>query len=289
MKILLIGGTGQLGADILRNNCEHKIHAPGRDELDLANPASVAEQAYRLRPDIIINCAAFHNVMLCEENPAQAFLINCIAVRDLAALCTEIRSLLVTFSTDYVFDGIKRQPYLETDTPAPLQVYGMTRVAGEYAGLAVAPERAVIIRTCGLYGRSGARSKGGNFVDARVRDARTSDRIEISAEQVVCPTSTRDLSRAVLALINHPRLQPGIYHLVNEGSCSWYEFTRTIIEYAGLSANVVPVDRGGRTGVMRRPLYSVLANTKAAALGIRLRPWREALAEYIELRYIKSS
>lgn len=285
MKILLIGATGQLGGDILRNNKGHDIVAPDRSTLDLAKAAQMADYVRGLRPDMIINCAAFHNVPLCEQEPEQAFRINCAAVRDLAAVCREIAAWLVTFSSDYVFDGEKRTPYLENDHPAPLQIYGITRLAGEHAALATAPDRAVVIRTCGLYGRSGARSKGGNFVDGRVADARSGKRIEMASEQVLAPTSTDDLSRAVLSLIAHPRLAAGIYHLVNEGQCSWYEFTRAIVDILGARVEVVPVDRGGRSGDMRRPVYSVLANTRARALGITLRAWRDALADYLHVKY----
>ena len=288
MKILLIGASGQLGGDLLRNNDGHDIVAPDRNALDLANPSQVAAAIRALRPVAVINCAAFHNVPLCEEQPEQAFRINCVAVRQLAELCEETGARLVTFSSDYVFGGEKRDPYLEDDRPAPLHIYGITRLAGEHAALATAPERAVVIRTCGLYGRSGAKSKGGNFVDGRVADARAGKRIEMASEQVLVPTSTDDLSRAVLSLIAHPRLAPGIYHLVNEGQCSWYEFTRAIVETVGAKTEVVPVDRGGRTGKMRRPLYSVLSNTRARALGIVLRPWREALRAYIESKYLSA-
>ena len=285
MKILLIGATGQLGGDIVRNNTTHVISAPDRETLDLAKPAQLAETIRASRPDVVINCAAFHNAPLCEEQPEQAFRINCAAVRDLAALCSEIGAWLVTFSSDYVFGGEKRTPYFEDDRPAPLQVYGITRLAGEHAALATAPDRAVVIRTSGLYGRSGAKSKGGNFVDGRVADARAGARIEMASEQVLAPTSTDDLSRAVLSLLAHPQLAPGIYHLVNEGECSWYEFTRAIVEALGASVEVIPIDRGGRTGNMRRPLYSVLANKRARALGVTLRPWREALSDYLRAKY----
>lgn len=285
MKILLIGATGQLGGDILRNNQAHEVQASDRKALDLSRPEQMGETIRERRPDMVINCAAFHNVPLCEEEPERAFRINCAAVRDLAAGCRDIGAWLVTFSSDYVFGGEKQNPYLEDDRPAPLQIYGITRLAGEHAALATAPDRAVVIRTCGLYGRSGARSKGGNFVDGRVADARAGKRIEMASEQVLAPTSTDDLSRAVLSLITHPRLAPGIYHLVNEGECSWYEFTREIVCLIGANTEVLAVDRGGRTGNMRRPLYSVLANTRARALGIVLRPWRDALADYLRAKY----
>lgn len=286
MRLLLIGASGQLGGDLLRNNQEHEILAPPREQLDLARPDDVAAIARKYGPHMIINCAAFHNVPLCEERPDQAFLLNCIAVRNLAAVASKIGAWLVTFSSDYVFGGGDRRiPYLENSLPAPVQTYGISRLAGEHAALSTAPERAVVIRTCGLYGRSGSRSKGGNFVDGRVADARSGRRIEMASEQIVSPTSTDDLSRAVLAMISHPELAPGIYHLVNDGGCSWYELTRAIVEITGLETEVIPVDRGGRTGDMRRPLYSVLANTRARTMGITMRPWREALADYLDAKY----
>ena len=285
MRLLLIGRSGQLGGDLLRNNPGHDIEAPGRAELDLTRPDQVRAAIARYRPDLVVNCAAFHNVPLCEEQPEQAFRVNCIAVRDLANACREANARLFTFSSDYVFGGDRRSPYGEDDLPGPLQVYGISRLAGEHAALAAAPGHAVVIRTCGLYGESGARSKGGNFVDGRVADARAGKTIEMASEQTIAPTSTDDLSRAVFALAGLPALEPGIYHLVNEGQCSWYELTVAIVEILGLPGRVVPVDRQGRTGTMRRPLYSVLANRKARRLGITLAPWRDALERYLRRRY----
>ncbi len=285
MKILLIGATGQLGGDILRNNPGHEIIAPGRDQLDLQHIEQLEKGVRDIRPDAVINCAAFHNVPLCEEQPEKAFFINCIAVGKLASFCRQYDARLVTFSTDYVFGGEKRTPYVEGDAPHPLQIYGMTRAAGEHAAIAAAPEHALIIRTCGLYGRSGAASKGGNFVDNRIVDAKAGNSLEMGSDQVVCPTSTDDLSRAVLALVEHRGNALGVYHLVNEGECTWFEFTKAIYEILGLNVDLRPVDRRGLSGSMRRPLYSVLANIKARELGISLHPWRMALERYLEERY----
>jgi dTDP-4-dehydrorhamnose reductase len=284
MKILLIGATGQLGGDLLRNNPGYEIVSPGREQLDLARPGEGVRAVSEHRPETVINCAAFHNVPKCEEEPAQAFLINCVAVRDLAAACAAHGARFVTFSSDYVFGGLRSEPWREDDKPAPLQIYGITRLAGEHAALAAAPEHALVIRTCGLYGRSGARSKGGNFVDGRVADARAGRRVEMASEQVVAPTSTDDLSLAVYRLLSKAP-PPGIYHLVNEGACSWYEFTREIVHLASGTSEVVPVDRGGRTGAMLRPRYSVLANVKARSLGVELPPWRDALERYMRQKY----
>jgi dTDP-4-dehydrorhamnose reductase len=285
MKILLIGRTGQLGGDILRNNTRHSFVAPGRESLDIRSPDNIEKVLQETRPDAVINTAAFHNVPDCETDPLAAFRVNCVAVRDLALACDRIKALFVTFSSDYVFGGEKNSPYREDDKPMPLQIYGMSRVAGEYAALSGAPGRAVVIRTCGLYGISGAQSRGGNFVDKRVQNGQKQTSLEMSSEQIVSPTCTHDLSLAVLQLIEHSRLAPGIYHLVNEGSCSWYEFTKAIYEIAGLAVEVRPVDRGGRSLDMRRPLFSALANTKARDLGIVLQPWRTALERYMRAKY----
>ncbi len=284
MRILLIGKTGQLGGDILDLNHKHEIFAPARDLLDVTSKPSVDKAIKDFRPDVVINTSAFHNVPLCETDYDKAFLVNCIAVRDLAASCRNSGVILVTFSSDYVFGGEKRSPYREDDKPAPLQIYGITRAAGEYAAMSVAPEHSIVIRTCGLYGKSGARSKGGNFVDKRLLDAKNKTVLEMSCEQIISPTYTEDLSLAIFELIDHPDRKPGIYHLVNEGECSWYEFTKAIYEIIGLNMDLRPVDRGGKSGDMRRPLYSVLANTKAKALGIELPHWRNGLERYLKVK-----
>lgn len=285
MRILLIGKTGQLGGDILRNNNVHEIYAPDRTSLDICSRDDINTAIGAYRPEVVINTGAFHNVPLCETDPLNAFKVNCVAVRDLAMACNRVNALFVTFSTDYVFNGEKKAFYHEDDMPRPLQIYGITRVAGEYAALSEAADQSIVIRTCGLYGISGARSKGGNFVDKRIADAKTHTSLEMGSDQIVSPTYTHDLSKAVLQLIEHPERKPGIYHLVNEGECSWYEFAKATYEYLGLTVDLRPVDRQGKSGDMRRPLYSVLANTKARAFGIILPHWRDALERYLKEKH----
>ena len=285
MTLFLIGAGGQLGSDLIRNNPGHELVAPTRSELDLINCDRLADRIRDTKPDWVINTAAFHNVSECERQPVRAFQVNCIAVRDLASICGELDVRLMTFSTDYVFGGEKRTPYTELDCPSPLQIYGISKLAGERAALAIAPEHVAIIRTCGLFGEAGAASKGGNFVDSRVADGRRGGVLEIASEQVVSPTSTHDLSRAVYALLEQCVSPSGIYHLVNEGACSWYEFTATIFECLNLRADLRPIDRGGRSGNVRRPRYSVLANGRARSIGVVLPDWRDALIRYLATKY----
>src|SRR3984885_1970279 len=284
MRILLIGATGQLGSDLIKNNPSHHIVAPAKNELDVTRSDTIAAAMRDFRPDWVINTAAFHNVPMCEEQPEQAFRANCVAVKDLALACETYGARLMTFSTDYVFDGKQRKPYREKDCPEPLQIYGISKLAGEIIARAVAPDRVIVVRTCGLYGQSGAASKSGNFVDNRVKDVRVLTALDMGCDQTVCPTSTDDLSKAVFDLIAKPSVEFGIYHLVNEGECTWYEFTKAIYEYLDIKMQVNPVDRGGRTNSMRRPLYSVLANTRARALGGTLPRWQDALKRYLRAR-----
>ena len=286
MKILLIGKTGQLGNDILKiASKDFEVIAPSRNELDIAVQESIYETINTIKPDVVINTAAFHNVPLCEIEYEQAFKINCIAVRELAILCKKQHSIFITFSTDYVFDGQKRAPYNEDDCPMPLQVYGTSKLAGEFMALSNWPDKTIIIRTCGLYGLTGASSKGGNFVDKRIMDAKLNDYIEISNDQIVCPTFTQDLANAVISMIKQ-KINSGIYHLVNDGQCSWYDFTKEIYKLMKINVTLKSVDRKGLSGNMRRPLYSVLANTKAKLMGISLFPWQNALERYINIKYL---
>lgn len=285
MNILLIGRTGQLGGSILREKTSHRIYSPDRTKLDIESKESCESMIAKFRPDVVINTAAFHNVPQCEVEPQRAFGVNCQAVRDLALMCKKAEIILVTFSTDYVFGGEQNIPYKENDRTNPLQMYGISRLAGELVALATAPQHAIVIRTCGLYGLSSTSSKGGNFVDKRIADAQTHTQLEMGCDQVVSPTYTVDLAKAVLKLIEHPQLVPGIYHLVNEGECTWFEFTEVIYESMGLNINLRPVNRGGMSGEIRRPLYSALANTKASVLGITLPHWRNALGRYLAEKY----
>ncbi len=281
MKVLLLGARGQLGTDLRLGGAAHEIIAPAREALDVTDAGAVRHAIADATPDVVINCTAFHNVPLCETEPERAFRVNVVAVRDLAAACAGHGTRLVTFSSDYVFGGDRTTPYPEDAMPHPLQVYGITRLAGEHAALAAAPDHAIIIRTCGLYGTAGASSKGGNFVDNRVAEARAGKDLDMASEQVVSPTATHDLARATWQLLAAPGVTPGVYHLVNEGACSWFEFAQAIFTIMKASGTVRPVDRGARTGAMRRPRYSALANVRARALGVTLRPWREALAAYL--------
>jgi len=240
-----------------------------------------AEVMRSFRPDVLINTAAFHRVDDCETQLEPAFATNAFAVRNLAQLCKEHDALFVHFSTDYVFGGqAKRSPLTEEDPPAPLSVYGTSKLTGEYLAL-LTWQRSLVIRTCGLYGVAGASGKGGNFVQTMLRLAREGTALRVVDDQECTPTATKDLAQKVARLIAQD--VSGIVHVTNAGSCTWYEFAKAIFAYAGIDADLSPTTSLEYITPAVRPPYSVLAHKRLAALGQDdLRPWQAALACYLE-------
>lgn len=279
--VLLIGGSGQLGSEIRRQaETRWRVTAPPRAAVDLARPAALAEAVRAVRPDIVVNAGAFHVVDLCESRLEEALTVNAVAVAVLARTCEAVGARLVTVSTDYVFDGAQAEPYRESDPTNPLQAYGLSKAAGEEAALQLHPAGAFVIRSCGLYGHAPSRQKGGNFVLDRLRDARLQEVVEVGCDLVCTPTSAADLARATIALLES-EAPAGLYHLTNAGSCDWATFARAVFRHAGCGARIAPVDRRGRYGPARRPPYTILDGGKAAAFGVVLRPWQEALGDYM--------
>ncbi|MBI2033733.1 MAG: dTDP-4-dehydrorhamnose reductase [Candidatus Liptonbacteria bacterium] len=284
MKILLIGGTGQLGSAILRRAYDFgfEVTAPERQVLDARNESMVLACLKKFKPDVLINTSAYNIVSKCEEEPYLAAELNFVAVLKMAQATKRFGVSFVTYSTDYVFDGEKNKPYREEDCPKPLQTYGVSKLAGEYGALNSYADGTFILRTCGVYGgKTGSRSKGGNFVLNILKEAEGKDVIEVSSEQIANPTYAEHLAEASLRLLKIGA-GAGIYHLVNEGYCSWYEFAKKIFEIWGVNRKVLPVDRGGGDGKIRRPKFSVLENVRAKKLGIILPPWEEGLMAYFK-------
>jgi len=284
MRVLLIGAGGQLGGDLGRllpaEDCIPLTHA----EIEICDPESVRHVFERHQPDAVINTAAFHRVDDCESQGERAFQTNALAVRGLAQACRARGAVLVHFSTDYVFDGAQREPYVETDRPGPLSVYAASKLAGEYLVAATHPKH-FVIRTCGLFGLGGSKSKGGggNFVESMLRAAAQGKHLRVVSDQTVTPTATVDLARKVIELIQTESY--GLYHITAQGSCSWYEFARTIFEFSNVRADLVPVTVEAFGAPARRPAYSVLRNLKLEALGLDdLPPWQDGLRRYLAER-----
>lgn len=282
MKILLIGKNGQLGSEIYRQSQEkgYEIYAFNRKELNITDRNKVREKINSVKPAIVINATAYHVVTDCETHPKLAFAINAIAVKNLAVLCQQKEIKFITFSTDYVFDGRKGSPYLEADRPNPMQIYGLSKLAGEISCLNYNSD-SVVIRTCGLYGgKTGSRSKKGNFILKVLEEAEKKEVLEVSLEQIVSPTYAADLAKATLELLRNEGIC-GIYHLVNKGFCSWAELAMEVVKTNNLTMTIIPVDRKGCAGEIKRPLFSALKNTRAKKIGVNLSSWQDGLRRYL--------
>jgi dTDP-4-dehydrorhamnose reductase len=283
MKVLLLGANGQLGTDLLQvlqvagDSVVPVTHA----QVDVCAEEQLFQAIDQARPEVVINTTAYHRVDECETKSALAFQVNATAPMNMARICKRAGAVLVHFSTDYVFDGLKNTPYEETDLPAPVNAYGTSKVAGEHLVAAYA-DRHFIIRTCGLYGVAGSSGKGGNFVETMLKKATAGDAIRVVDDQVLTPTYTADLAEAVRDLILTGRF--GLYHLSSEGQCSWYEFTRYIFESAGLDANLTPVKSSEFQSPVRRPASSVLSKAKFRGLGLSIPSWKDALPKYLQAR-----
>jgi len=276
---LLIGANGQLGSELWQLFDEGDLVPLTHAELELTNPVQVRETLFKYQPDLILNTAAYHRVDECEDFPDRAFTVNALAVRDLAVAAREIGAVLVHFSTDYIFDGRQRSPYREVDRPGPLSVYATSKLAGEYFIQAVV-ERYYLIRTCGLYGLAGSRSKAGNFVETMLRLAADGREIRVVGDQIVTPTSAKELAHKVRQLVETGAY--GLYHITNNGECSWYQFAKTIFELAGLTPDLIETTSAAYDARAARPAYSVLDNANLRSLGLDdLRPWQDALKAYL--------
>jgi len=281
MKVVLIGADGQLGSELLKILPRLATVVPlYYPEFDVTQAQKVRAVLNGLRPDLVINTAAFHRVDECEDNPQASFLVNAIAVRDLALTAREQGFALVHFSTDYVFDGRKTSPYEENDSPAPLNVYGTSKLAGEFF-LRSLLDKHFLVRTCGLYGTASSREKGYNFVDRMLALAGEGKTIRVVNDQWVTPTSAAELAERVAELIQTSHY--GLFHLTNEGKCTWFEFAQEIFRQAGLNPRLEGIDSRSFGARARRPLYSVLENKRANVLGLKgFSAWPAALTAYLE-------
>lgn len=283
MKILLLGKNGQLGEELHNQSMRlgYDMKAYSKRELDITNSKKVRARIKSIKPDVVINASAYHVLADCERYPHKAFLVNTVSIKGISEACNEVGARFVSYSTDYVFDGLKGSPYIESDKPNPLQIYGISKYAGEITALKYSPNT-IIIRTCGVFGgKKGSRSKGGNFILSILKQAKGKKKLEVSSEQIVSPTYAHNLAEATLGLINKRNVN-GIYHLVNEGYCSWADFATEVVKLKEVSTRIIPVDRKGSVGTLKRPLFSALKNTRAKELGVVLPDWGKGVRQYLK-------
>jgi dTDP-4-dehydrorhamnose reductase len=282
VNIVVVGGNGQLGSDISSAFIDRgdDVVSLTHADIELSSLGSVRQNLGAIPADVVVNTAAMHHVEQCEQRPDDAFAVNAIGARNLALVTHELGIVLFHVSTDYVFNGAKGEPYVEEDMPLPLNVYGNSKLAGEYLVRTVNP-RHFVLRTSALYGQHPCRAKGGqNFVDRMVRLARERGRIRVVDDEFVSPTSTRDLARQVVTLSDCDAF--GLYHATGEGSCSWYEYAKEIVSLAGVTAQVEIACSSDFPAKVARPRYSVLENRALKTIGLNVfAPWQQALAAYV--------
>lgn len=281
MRILITGGKGQLGRSLARVFAAHDVTAPGHPDLDVTDEASVQAAFARARPDIVIHAAALTDTNRCEREPDAADAVNARGTERIARACAAAGARVVAISTNEVYDGAKPTPYTEDDAPGPLNAYARSKLRGEELARA-AHDDVLVIRTSWLYG-----SGYTNFAEKVLAAAGSGRELSFVTDEVATPTHTDDLAEAIAALVEK-QAPPGVYHLVNEGEASRWEWAAEVLRLAGRSTPVRRVTtaelRASGYSGPEKPPYSVLANTRAATLGITLRPWQEALAVYMRQR-----
>jgi dTDP-4-dehydrorhamnose reductase len=284
MRIVIVGGNGQVGSDlarVLRDTHEDFVTLT-RNDLDITERLTLGDKLGKYNPDVIINCAVYHPVDECETNPDRSFAVNAIAVRDLGLAAKDLHASMVHFSSDYVFDGEQERPYCEEDSLKPLSVFGVSKVAGEQLLRAVLPNH-FIIRTSGLYGLTGSRVKRGNFVETMLRVGQQNGKVRVVSDLRMAQTSTQNLAKQVLALIRTKNY--GTYHASDHGDYSWYEFAQRIFDYSRMNVAVSPVSWRDMPAVAPRPKYSVLENRGLKRLGLdQMQPIDIALRAYLKAR-----
>ncbi len=275
MEVVITGARGMLGSALVNVfKKKHKVHPLGREELNIGNLKECFAVLTEIKPQVVINAAAYTDVEGCQRRYKKAAIENVLGPRNLAMACNTLDCVLVHFSTDYVFSGEKREHYHEFDLTAPINAYGRTKLAGELA-IRGTMEKYYIIRTSWLFGPGGS-----NFVEKILTKARHGEPIKVVEDQTGNPTYTHHLAQALVKLLALPTY--GLYHLTNSGSCSWYQFALDILTQASLKAEVTPIKTRELSLLALRPPMSALTSIKWPILGFSPLPsYQEALKEYL--------
>ena len=287
-RVLLLGPNGQLGCDILRAHRESgetfDLLPLARGELDMAVPGAVERALGVLSFDALVNCAACTRVDEVEDSATLAFAVNAHAVQVMARVCAAKRARFVHVSTDYVFGGdlTHRRPLREDDPTAPVNVYGASKAMGETLAR-LASDDVVILRAASLFGVAGASGTGGNFVETMIRAGREKSRLLVVDDQTMSPTATADVARVLVRMLKEG-CASGIYHVVNAGAATWFEFASEIIRRAGIAADVAPCATGEYSVRAERPRHSVLDNAKVSAAFGAMSTWQDALDRYLRAK-----
>jgi len=283
-KVLILGSGGQLGVELFRefSNRGYPVTGFQRNELDITDAAAVERTVAMLDPGIVVNAAAYNQVDVAEKEPAAAYQVNALAVRNLAVSCRQVDALLVHFSTDYVFDGTKGSPYVETDATHPLGAYAVSKLGGELYAQAYL-DNPLIVRTSGVFGPGGLTTARGNFIELMLRLAKSGQTIRVVEDHVASPAYAPVLAARTADLVE--KKARGVFHAGGGTPVSWFEYARTIFRLAGMEPELRPTNEREYRTAARRPKYSALSNAKMERLGIEpFPPLETAIKSYLQLR-----
>jgi dTDP-4-dehydrorhamnose reductase len=278
MKIAVIGSTGQLGTDLAKTLATtHEVIGLNHNDIEVSdyNSCLILKEH---KPDVIVNTAAFHKTDQCEKEPEKTFCVNALGARNIATITKEIDATSVYISTDYVFDGTKKQPYTEDDIPYPINTYGISKLAAEH--FTKQNPKHYTLRIASVFGKAGASGKGGNFVETMIKKAKNNEHIMVVDDMWMSPTYTKDAA-TILKGILELQLPYGVYHATNKGYCSWYQFAKEIFQITKLNPNLEPTKTDPNYGKAKRPRFSALASTKLSKYNLEPRNWKEALRAYL--------
>ena len=279
MRVAVIGARGQLGAAVVHEfRTANEVTALGRSELDITSDADVAATIDRLRPDAIVNCAAYNDVDGSEDRPVDALNLNAFAIRALARAAAAHGAALVHYGSDFVFDGATSAPYTEEDRPNPRSVYGVSKLLGEW--FASDAPQAYVLRVESLFGAAPGGPAPKGSIAAMLAALRAGREVRAFEDRTISPTYIIDAAHATRALVERGAA-PGVYHCVNSGRCTWLELARELARQLGVDARIVPVRLADLRLRAERPRYSALANEKLRAAGVPMPAWQDALARYV--------
>ena len=286
MKFAIIGSNGQLGTDLYQVlSSKNTVDGLTHSDIEITDIDNVSKVLSSLKPEVVLNTAAYNLVADAEKYPDKAFLINSIGTWNLAKICQHLQIALVHYSTDYVFDGSKRKPYSEADCPNPLNVYASSKLSGEYFARNYC-DRSYVIRVSGIYGKVPCRGKGGNFITTMIKQAKEKKEVKVVDDEILTPTPTYSIAKNTAVLIESGNF--GLYHMTCEGEVSWYQFAKVIWETLGLETPLSPASVKDFPLVVKRPFYSVLENKNLRTLGIDQMPhWKDALLNFLREEFQK--
>ena len=291
MRILVIGKNGQVGQSIQNlvnktsnsNLSDFGFVFVGRDELDLSKAINIQAYFEKNKFDVVINCAAFTDVEKAEVDENEASLINHMAVKEVATIAKKNNMKLIHISTDFVFDGDKREPYIESDKTSPVNIYGKTKLAGEFSAISIMKYNAVVLRSGWIYS-----DFGNNFVDTIIKNATLKGQLNIISDQFGTPTYANDLAQIIIDILNkdkfNEREMPSeIFHYSNEGECSWFDFAKEIVDILQIDCNLSPITSDDYPQLAKRPKYSVLSKKKISEeFDLNINYWKDSLKSCLQ-------